>query len=132
MSPPSLRSYGRRSPAAPLLFSCSEVRAELLLHKNLTVPATRVLVTSDETDAAWWADVRARGWRGIDHAAAHTEERLGRWYPVLVDAAALARADGFVGTAGSTYSSLSARRVGEWRGGAVRMYEWGRKGADDH
>ena len=68
------------------------MRAELLLHKNLTVPATRVLVTSDETDAAWWADVRARGWRGIDHAAARTAERLGRWYPVLVDAAALARA----------------------------------------
>ena len=65
-------------------------------------------------------------------AAARTAERLGRWYPVLVDAAALARADGFVGTAGSTYSSLSARRVREWRGGAVRMYEWGRKGADDH
>ena len=91
-----------------------------------------MLVASDETDPAWWASVRARGWRTPDHAAARTAERLGRWYPVLLDAAMLSRAAGFVGTEGSTYSAVSGRRVASWQDGAVRMMHWGYKGADDH
>ena len=91
-----------------------------------------MLVASDETDPAWWADVRARGWRSADHAAARTEERFSRWHPVLLDAAMLSGATGFVGTAGSTYSAVSGRRVESWQDGAVRMLRWGYEGADNH
>ena len=110
----------------------SEVQAELLERKGLSIPSSHVLVASDETDPAWWADVRALGWRAADHVAARTEERLGRWYPVLLDAAMLSLAHGFVGTEGSTYSAVSGRRVASWRDGAVRMLRGGYEGADDH
>ena len=87
---------------------------------------------SDERDSAWWDEVKELGWRTPDHVTARTVERYGRWHPVLIDAAILSGAAGFVGTEGSTYSSLSRRRVEEGQDGAVRMYKWGRKGADDH
>ena len=109
-----------------------EVQAELAERKGLQIPASRVLVASDEEDPAWWADVRAQGWRAVDHAAARTEERLGRWYPAILDAAMLSLAHGFVGTEGSTYSAVSGRRVKSWTDGAVRMLRWGYEGADNH
>ena len=128
MSKRALPDRPVREPDVP----SREVQDELRARKGLDVPMDRVVVTSDETDSQWWADVRALGWRTPDHAAARTVERYGRWHPVLIDAAILSGAAGFVGTEGSTYSSISRRRVEEWQDGAVRMYKWGRKGADDH
>lgn len=93
---------------------------------------TRVIVTSDEKDPAWWEEVFALGWRTVDHEAARTVEVFGRWYPVLIDAAIQSAALGFVGTDRSTYSVVSRRRVETWNDGATRTVLWGFKGADDH
>lgn len=93
---------------------------------------SRVIITSDETDPVWWDEVRALGWKTVDHQKARTVETLGRWYPVLLDAAIQSNALGFVGTDRSTYSILSRRRVETWHDGATRTVLWGYKGADDH
>ncbi|KAL1951501.1 hypothetical protein VTO73DRAFT_650 [Trametes versicolor] len=109
-----------------------EVQEELLARKGLDIPMTRVIITSDEKDPAWWEEVRALGWRTLDHEAAGTAEAFGRWYPVILDAAIQSGAHGFVGTDRSTYSIVSRRRVESWHDGATRMVLWGYKGADDH
>ena len=46
---------------------------------------TRVIMTSDETDEAWWDEVAAIGWVRMDHDALGTVERYGKWY-VLISA----------------------------------------------
>lgn len=109
-----------------------EVQEELLQRQGLDIPMTRVIITSDEKDPAWWEEVRALGWRTLDHEAAGTAEAFGRWYPVILDAAIQSGAHGFVGTDRSTYSIVSRRRVESWHDGATRMVLWGYKGADDH
>lgn len=39
-----------------------------------------VIMTSDERDPAWWAEVAALGWYRIDFEALHTEELYGKWW----------------------------------------------------
>ncbi|KAH9898206.1 hypothetical protein C8Q73DRAFT_684005 [Cubamyces lactineus] len=109
-----------------------EVQEELRERKGIDIPMTRVIVTSDEKDPAWWEEVAALGWRTIDHDTAGTAEVFGRWYPVILDAAIQSGALGFVGTDRSTYSIVSRRRVETWNDGATRTVLWGYKGADDH
>ncbi|KAI0778374.1 hypothetical protein BD413DRAFT_508781 [Trametes elegans] len=109
-----------------------EVQEELRERKGIDIPMSRVIITSDESDPAWWEEVAALGWRTIDHTAAGTAEVFGRWYPVILDAAIQSGATGFVGTDRSTYSIVSRRRVETWQNGATRMVLWGYKGADDH
>ncbi|KAJ7103060.1 hypothetical protein B0H15DRAFT_767901, partial [Mycena belliarum] len=123
--------YSREDCFPPLLVMARrvhEVQAEIFQRKGIMV--TRVIITSDEKDQAWWAQVRALGWRTPDHA--RTEETLGIWYPVLIDAVIQSSGLGFVGTDRSTMSILAARRVESWRDGIVRFVKWGKPGADDH
>lgn len=108
----------------------AEVQRELLDKKGINV--THVIMTSDERDPNWWAEVRSYGWNWVDYAAERTVETYGKWYPVLLDAILQSRGAGFVGTEYSTMSLLALRRVQDWNGGAVRMAKWGRPGADDH
>ncbi|KAJ7654723.1 hypothetical protein B0H17DRAFT_956880 [Mycena rosella] len=105
-----------------------EVKAELWHRKGIIT--NNIIITSDEQDKMWWAQVAALGWRTPDHS--HTEETYGAWYSVLIDSVILSQAAGFVGTDRSTMSILAARRVDSWREGAVRFVLWGRPGADDH
>jgi hypothetical protein len=104
----SLAAYARR---------VGDVSATLFTQRNLRVPERNVLVTSDETDAAWWEEVAALGWRRVDHAAEETEARYGKWYVPLVDAVAQSLGAGFVGTDRSTMSLIAKRRVEDWNGG---------------
>lgn len=53
-------------------------------------------------------------------------------YPVLIDAVIQSRGAGFIGTYGSTMSTVAERRVQSWQDGAVRVIQWGWPGADDH
>lgn len=53
---------------------------EILDRKGIYIPMTRVIMTSDETDQAWWDEVAALGWAAMDHNEQHTVERYGRWY----------------------------------------------------
>ncbi len=38
-----------------------------------------VIMTSDETNEAWWDEVASYGWKRIDHAGQRTAERYSRW-----------------------------------------------------
>ncbi|KAF8202761.1 hypothetical protein K438DRAFT_2102285, partial [Mycena galopus ATCC 62051] len=105
----------------------NEVRAQIV--KDTGVNVSRVIITSDETDPAWWAAVHELGWVHPDHSK--TVEEHGPWYPIVLDAAIQGAATGFVGTDTSTVSILARRRVSE-RGGVTEMVKWGRPHADDH
>lgn len=65
------------APLSTFAIAVEEVKAEL---GRKGVEVERVLVTSDELDPKWWAEVREMGWEWVDHAMLHTEERLGKWY----------------------------------------------------
>ncbi|KAG9050344.1 hypothetical protein FS837_005965 [Tulasnella sp. UAMH 9824] len=88
---------------------------------------TEVLVSSDEDDPEFWKDVRALGWKYVDHDAMGTAYNHGLWYPSLLDIVIHARAAGFVGTDRSTMSLVAARRVNDWHGGPSRQVSWGKK-----
>ncbi|KAH9857996.1 hypothetical protein C2E23DRAFT_855905 [Lenzites betulinus] len=120
------------APLSVIARRVREVQEELRERKGVDIPMTRVIITSDEKDPAWWDEVAALGWRTVDHDAAGTVAAFGRWYPVILDAAIQSGALGFVGTDRSTYSIVSRRRVESWHDGATRMVLWGYKGADDH
>ncbi|KAJ7282082.1 hypothetical protein C8J57DRAFT_89866 [Mycena rebaudengoi] len=115
------------APLSVIARRVEEVREDLLSRKGISVD--HVVVTSDERDSAWWDEVDRRGWVRLDHS--QTAELLGKWYPILIDAAIQAAGDGFVGTDRSTVSVLAAKRVAS-HGGITRTVRWGRPGADDH
>lgn len=108
----------------------SEVQEELRTQKGIEV--TQVIMTSDEPDPEWWSEVRALGWTWVDYATERTEEIYGKWHPVFIDAIIQSNGAGFVGTRGSTMSSLALRRVQSWHNGPTRIVQWGWPGADDH
>jgi hypothetical protein len=56
-----------------------EIQEELRTVKGLNVKD--VIMTSDEDDPAWWADVKKEGFKYPDHTK--TEEEYGRWYICL-------------------------------------------------
>ncbi|KZT02434.1 uncharacterized protein LAESUDRAFT_815288 [Laetiporus sulphureus 93-53] len=109
-----------------------EVQDELRVRKGIEIPDTRVIMTSDESDPAWWEEVAAMGWVRIDHDAWETASQYGKWYPVILDAVIQSSAMGFVANDRSTYSTLSRRRVADWQDGATRIVKWGLKDADAH
>lgn len=81
-----------------------------------------VLATTDEAGTSdFVAQVRALGWKVLNHDEMKTIEQYGGWYPTMLDAAALARGRAFVGTPKSTFSGIAADRVKYWRGGPVEM-----------
>ncbi|KAF9535682.1 hypothetical protein CPB83DRAFT_842145 [Crepidotus variabilis] len=116
------------APISVIARRVEEVKKELMQKKGIAVE--HVIMTSDERKEEWWEQVRQQGWYQVDHS--QTVERYGRWYPVFIDAVIQSDGIGFVGTDRSTMSMLARRRVLSWRGGAVRVFRWGRPGADDH
>ncbi|KAG6334539.1 hypothetical protein ID866_4555 [Astraeus odoratus] len=118
------------APISAIARRVAEVQQELLERKGINV--TNVIMTSDERDPNWWAQVRERGWTWVDYAAERTVEKYGRWYPLLLDAVLQSGGAGFVGTEYSTMTTVALRRVQDWNDGAVRMTKWGWPGADDH
>jgi len=73
--------------------------------------------TKDERDPNFWEEVREIGWLHFNHEEEGTLEKYGEWYLPIVDVVAQSMATGFVGTASSTFSLVSARRVEDWNGG---------------
>ena len=49
---------------------------------------------------------------------------------MILDSVIQSNGLGFVGTDRSTFSTLSRRRLIDWRDGAVRMVKWGKFGAE--
>ena len=62
------------APLAAYARRVREVQDELRGRRGLAV--AHVLMTSDERDPAWWAQVRALGWRYVDYERARTVELL--------------------------------------------------------
>ena len=139
------------APISVIARRVQEVKEELLLKHGLDVK--HIIMTSDEDDPAWWAEVYAQGWKAPDHTNTATE--YGRWcvpfsfipflassadlhpvlfirYPVLVDAVIQSNGRGFVGTDRSTMSEMAKRRSESWHNGVTRLVRWGWIGADDH
>lgn len=77
----------------------------------------------DELDPNFWAQVKAVGWKHIDHKVEQTVENHGEWYAPVVDIVAQSLGSGFVGTKSSTVSLLSARRVEYWNQGVIRLVD---------
>ena len=48
-------------------------------------PIQHIIMTSDESDPAWWRDVHEYGWYGVDHAGLETVKTYGHWYPIIID-----------------------------------------------
>lgn len=93
--------------------------------RGIHVESHHVIVTSDETDPKWWAQIKDLGWRFTNHTEARTEERYGLWYPPLIDAVTQSLGVGFVGTDRSTMTMVAMRRVRDWQHGfadAVRIF----------
>lgn len=86
----------------------------------------------DEKDPSFWKDVEAQGWHYFNHTTEKTLERHGEWYLPIIDTIAQSLSIGFVGTAESTVSIVSQKRVEDWNHGVTRMVKWGKLGADDH
>ncbi|KAF8591919.1 hypothetical protein K439DRAFT_1626429 [Ramaria rubella] len=118
-----ISSYARR---------VADVSAKLFAKHGLELPMHHVLVTSDETDPAWWRGVDELGWRRADHVRERTEERFGKWYPPLIDAVVQSMAVGFVGTDQSTMSLVALRRVEEWQQGVAELVRIGQRGMEEH
>ena len=80
-----------------------------------------LILVLDSASPDWWDQVQARGWLRLDHQKERTEEKLGLWYPTIIDLAAMSMASGFVGNTGSTYSLVSGKRVESWNDGVSIM-----------
>jgi hypothetical protein len=76
-----------------------------------------ILLLTDEQDPTFWQEIESFGWTYLNHTTERTTERLGEWYPLLIDKIALSLGVGFVGTSASTFSILNARRVEDWNRG---------------
>lgn len=72
---------------------------------------------SDEQYLGFWDDVASQGWSFNNHTAEKTVERLGAWYPTLIDTVIQSLAVGHVGTSGSTFTLVGERRVRDWNNG---------------
>ncbi|KAL4062994.1 hypothetical protein V8B97DRAFT_2026577 [Scleroderma yunnanense] len=118
------------TPIPAIARRVAEVQQDLLDRKGIHV--TQVIMTSDERDPNWWAEIAKLGWTWVDYAAERTVERYGKWYPLLIDAIIQSRGAGFVGTEYSTMTTVALRRVQDWSDGPVRVTRWGWPGADDH
>ncbi|KAG2113802.1 uncharacterized protein F5147DRAFT_650213 [Suillus discolor] len=94
----------------------SEAQEELRTREG--IDATHVIMTSDERDPEWLSE--------------RIEEIYGKWHPVFIDTIIQSNGAGFVGTRGSTMSTLAGRRVQSWHDGATRLVRWGWPGSDDH
>ncbi|KAF9462436.1 hypothetical protein BDZ94DRAFT_1194593 [Collybia nuda] len=119
-------TFGCLPPLAAYARHVKEVQKAIFFKHNIKV--SEVLVASDELDPAFWNQVKAEGWKYIDHGAEQTFDEYGEWHGPIVDIVAQSFGIGFVGTKRSTVSLLSARRVQDWNQGVARMVDWNERG----
>jgi len=100
-----------------------DIAVEIQSSHDIDPHALQVLIMSDEVSPDFWEEVRKEGWFHINHTTEHTLERLGEWYPPLIDIVAQSYAVGFVGTEDSTFSLMGQRRVESWNGGVTRSVD---------
>ncbi|KAF9414637.1 hypothetical protein BGZ94_000326 [Podila epigama] len=89
-------------------------KARDLVKENLPV-----IVTTDSQDEDEHATMARMGWRRLNHAIYTSEQELGIFGPVMVDASILANADVMIGTYVSSMSRVAASRQGSWHNRTV-------------
>lgn len=105
------------APISVLAQNVDTIRNRLQTERGVTLQPEHVLVTSDEKDPNWWAEITQRGWSYVDHTGEQTVKKLGRWYPTVIDGIIQSMGTGFVGNQGSTMSLVALRRVVDWNDG---------------
>lgn len=86
-------------------------------HPRITSPPYKrgtkfpVVVTTDDTSLQFLTELENLGWKVVNHEKLNTLVRDGPWAAAIIDAGILSRANGFVGTMYSTYSTVAAKRV---------------------
>ncbi|KAG8858396.1 hypothetical protein FRB96_005281 [Tulasnella sp. 330] len=126
------------APLSVIAEYVERVREQLLERSSSSDPPEkfdRVLLTSDEKDPAFWAEVRHLGWSHFDweRSGWAIEEQEDstlkpihpKWWPTIIDAAVQSLSTGFVGTDSSTMSLVALRRVRDWHGGVGVMVPFG-------
>ncbi|KAG9017681.1 hypothetical protein FRB90_000271 [Tulasnella sp. 427] len=113
------------APLSTLAKAVEQVRETLKSQRGVLISGAHVLITSDEEDPAWWAEVDRLGWSYINHGNERTVEKYGKWLPIFIDAMHQSMGTGFVGTLGSTMSLVALRRVMDWNGGFGVMVPFG-------
>lgn len=83
--------------------------------------ASSVLVTTDVTDLAFKGEIAGAGWTLLDFDDLELKQRLGQWPSAVIEGVVHSKAAAFVGTRGSSLSTLSALRVREWRSGPTEL-----------
>lgn len=73
-----------------------------------------VFVLTNERDPTELAKADAENWIRVDHKRLGTLERFGRYGPILIDGALLARANLLVGVEYSTYFKTASKRAETW------------------
>ncbi|KAF9900077.1 hypothetical protein BX616_002719 [Lobosporangium transversale] len=80
-----------------------------------------VLVLTNERDPAELAKADSQGWIRVDHERLGTLERFGRYGPILIDGALLARATLLIGVEYSTYFRTASKRAETWYAGQTLL-----------
>ncbi|KAF8928338.1 hypothetical protein BGZ58_009728 [Dissophora ornata] len=80
-----------------------------------------VLVLTNEHDPEELAKADAQNWIRVDHDKLGTLARFGRYGPILIDGALLARANLLVGVEYSTYFKTASKRAETWFGGRTLL-----------
>ncbi|KAG0381042.1 hypothetical protein BGX24_000634 [Mortierella sp. AD032] len=81
---------------------------------NMKLP---VLVLTNERDPQELSKADSQNWIRVDHARLGTLDKFGRYGPILIDGALLARASLLVGVEYSTYFRTASKRAETWLGG---------------
>ncbi|KAG8901197.1 hypothetical protein FRC00_008452 [Tulasnella sp. 408] len=121
------------APLSAYVRRVKQVQEELVILHGPNSPLAKVeniVVTSDERDPGWWAEVHRLGWLGTNEFDEDIGTKYGRWYPTIIDAVIQSRGSAFVGTQGSTMSDYAARRVQDWQHGPWKLVRWRYKDAD--
>ncbi|KAG9047251.1 hypothetical protein FS837_002724 [Tulasnella sp. UAMH 9824] len=112
---PSLSAYAAR--VREIQDDLRQIHGQDSIYGNVA----EVIVTSDETDSRWWAEVEDMGWKETGSLKQELQLGYGIWFPPVMDAVIQSKGAGFVGTSDSTMSVIAAKRVLDWQGGPSRM-----------
>ncbi|GAA5979773.1 hypothetical protein JCM5350_002044 [Sporobolomyces pararoseus] len=89
-------------------------------HRHST-RALSVVVSTDIQDLAFIGELTNLGWTVLDYEDLELREKFGTWSPEVLTSAIESRAAGYVGTRGSSQSTLSALRVRTWHKGPTEL-----------
>lgn len=85
------------------------------------VRALSVVVSTDVTDLGFKGELAAAGWSLLDFDDLEMKQRFGQWTPEIIEGVVQSKATAFVGTRGSSVSTLAALRVRSWRQGPTEL-----------